>query len=145
MSNISGSMSDLERRIIETGGSPSLTRAESLAEGSLSGGVRTVVGKIEAFQLGDTPSSANRGAFAAVKVDGSVVTWGSAGGGGDSSGVAPQLSGCTDCWEELTQGSQQQQTRKGNGGKNGKGGKDRKGGKGYQSETFPIRFPMRYL
>ena len=73
MSNISGSMSDLERRLIETGGSPSLTRAESLAEGSLSGGVRTVVGKIEAFQFGDTPSSANRGAFAAVKVDGSVA------------------------------------------------------------------------
>ena len=32
-------------------------------------------------------------AFAAVKVDGSVVTWGDAEEGGDSSGVAPQLSG----------------------------------------------------
>ena len=34
----------------------------------------------------------NREAFAAVKVDGSVVTWGRAEWGGDSRGVAEQLS-----------------------------------------------------
>jgi hypothetical protein len=44
----------------------------------LSGGVQTVV--------------ANVGAFAAVKVDGSVVTWGFANFGGDSGSVAAQLS-----------------------------------------------------
>jgi len=43
----------------------------------LSTGVQTVVGK---------------GAFAAVKLDGSVVTWGNVGWGGDSRGVAEQLS-----------------------------------------------------
>ena len=45
----------------------------------LSGGVQTVVGNVAAF--------------AAVKVDGSVVTWGDANCGGDSSAVAAQLSG----------------------------------------------------
>ena len=44
----------------------------------LSTGVQTVVG--------------SGIAFAAVKVDGSVVTWGRADEGGDSSGVAEQLS-----------------------------------------------------
>ena len=34
----------------------------------------------------------NHGAFAAVKDDGSVVTWGDQDGGGDSSSVAKQLS-----------------------------------------------------
>ncbi|MEF8756311.1 MAG: DUF4347 domain-containing protein [Accumulibacter sp.] len=35
----------------------------------------------------------NDGAFAALRADGSVVTWGDAGSGGDSSAVAPHLSG----------------------------------------------------
>ena len=35
-------------------------------------------------------------AFAAVKGDGTVVTWGEAKRGGDSSGVAAQLSGRAD-------------------------------------------------
>ena len=45
----------------------------------LAGGVQTIV--------------TSRSAFAAVKVDGSVVTWGDPDSGGDSSGVAEQLSG----------------------------------------------------
>ena len=45
----------------------------------LSGGVQKVVG--------------NYYAFAAVKADGSVVTWGDADSGGDSRAVAAQLSG----------------------------------------------------
>ena len=44
--------------------------------------VQTVVGS----------SNLNGGAFAAVKVDGSVVTWGRAYHGGDSRAVAEQLS-----------------------------------------------------
>ena len=38
----------------------------------------------------------NEGAFAVIKVDGSVVTWGASDDGGDSSAVALQLNGTTD-------------------------------------------------
>ena len=37
-------------------------------------------------------SRRNRGAFAAIKADGSVVTWGDSTRGGDSSSVANQLN-----------------------------------------------------
>ena len=57
---------------------PRAGRVSTLVD-SLSCGVQTIVG--------------NKGAFAAVKVDGSVVTWGSAscGGTGNFSRVAAQL------------------------------------------------------
>jgi large repetitive protein len=39
---------------------------------------------------------ANRAAFAVLRADGSVVTWGDSNSGGDSSGVATALNGATD-------------------------------------------------
>ena len=59
------------------GTEPTEARVSYLIE-QLSSGVQTVVG--------------NMLAFAAVKMDGSVVTWGDAELGGDSRGVAEQLS-----------------------------------------------------
>ncbi len=47
----------------------------------------------------------NASAFAALKADGSVVTWGYAGNGGDSSAVASQLNGVVDVTQIYSTGS----------------------------------------
>ena len=65
--------------------------------------LETQVGCVEAQALtipfaGTLSSSliSNDGAFAAIKSDGSVVTWGFSGSGGDSSAVADKLDGSVD-------------------------------------------------
>ena len=70
-------------------------------------------------------------AFAAVKVDGSVVTWGGAEFGGDSRGVAEQLSSGMQTVVGNSNGSKGAEGGEGGkGGKIGEGGKGGKGGKG---------------
>ena len=53
----------------------------------LSSGVQSIQGNLRC-----PFGAAQRGAFAALKSDGSMVTWGDPEGGGDSSSVAAQLS-----------------------------------------------------
>ncbi len=68
------------------------------AAGSVSGGI-TWVAVRPVFQGKTGSELANAGSFAALRADGSVVTWGDSGWGGNSSAVVSQIDGTVDVVE----------------------------------------------